>query len=88
MTLLSDLNEIKNATERANPGQKFDMVLFIDEVQFSTDCFAGLTRIEFHEDNGTPCTARWFALSELDLPGGPALFPAGLKHTLLQAART
>lgn len=31
-TLLSDLNEIKNATERANPGQKFDMVLFIDEV--------------------------------------------------------
>lgn len=63
-------------------------VLFIGEVQFSTDCFAHLTHIEFHEDNGTPCTARWFALSELDLPGGPALFPAGLKHTLLQAAST
>ncbi len=61
-------------------------VLFIGEVRFSADRFADHDRIDFHEDSGTPCTARWFALAELDLPGGPALFPAGLKQTLLQAA--
>lgn len=57
-------------------------VLFICEVVFSTAMFRQHSSIEFHEDSGTPCTARWFDLAELDLPGGPALFPAGLKTAL------
>ncbi len=60
-------------------------VLFIGEVLFSTERFANLDSIEFHEDSGTPCTARWFDLAELDTPDGPALFPAGLKQALLKA---
>lgn len=58
-------------------------VLFIGEVRFSAQAFAGQNVIEFLEDNGTPCTARWFDLTELDLADGPALFPAGLKQVLL-----
>lgn len=57
-------------------------VLFICEVIFCSAMFTGLNTIEFHEDNGTPCIARWFDLTTLDLPGGPALFPEGLKTTL------
>lgn len=30
--LLTDLNEVRDATQKANPDKKFDMVLFIDEV--------------------------------------------------------
>lgn len=57
-------------------------VLFICEVLFSGAMFQGRNTIEFHEDCGTPCIARWFDLTALDLPGGPALFPAGLKAKL------
>ena len=57
-------------------------VLFICEVLFGSAMFTGLNTIEFHEDNGTPCIARWFDLTALDLPDGPALFPAGLKAAL------
>lgn len=58
-------------------------VLFIGEVRFSTEAFAGREVIEFFEDSGVPCTARWFDLAELDSPHGPALFPTGLKQLLL-----
>ncbi len=61
-------------------------VLFIGEVRFDTDPFAGQDAIEFFEDSGEACTARWFDLAALDIPDGPALFPAGLKPVLLQAA--
>lgn len=57
-------------------------VLFICEVRFSAAIFENQSRIEFQEDSGTPCVARWFDLAELDLPKGPALFPAGLKKAL------
>lgn len=57
-------------------------VLFVCEVLFSDAQFNGQNTIQFHEDNGTPGTARWFDLAELDLPNGPALFPAGLKTAL------
>lgn len=57
-------------------------VLFIGEVRFDAQAFAGLDVIEFFEDSAAPCTARWFDLAELDLPDGPALFPAGLKEVL------
>lgn len=57
-------------------------VLFICEVLFSSALFKGQSTIEFKEGNGTSCIARWFDLTALDLPGGPALFPAGLKAAL------
>lgn len=58
-------------------------VVFIGEVRFSKEAFAGQKVIEFFEDSGAPCTARWFDLAELDQMGGPALFPTGLKQLLL-----
>lgn len=57
-------------------------VLCIGKVRFSKEAFAGQNVIEFFEDSGAPCTAKWFDLSELDLPQGPALFPSGLKQLL------
>lgn len=61
-------------------------VLFIAEVAFDAERFADLDHLTFRESNGTPCTARWFDVAELDTPGGPALYPAGLKQALLQPA--
>ena len=61
-------------------------VLSIAEVAFDAGRWAGQERIQLHVDNGQACTARWFGLDTLDTPGGPALFPAGLKRLLTQAA--
>lgn len=58
-------------------------LLVIFEVEFPAGAFIGESRIVFHEDNGEPGIARWFDLGELDLPGGPELYPAGLKAYLL-----
>ena len=60
-------------------------VLFIAEVAFDAGRWAGQERIQLHVDNGQTCTARWLGLDTLDTPGGPALFPAGLKRLLTQA---
>lgn len=57
-------------------------VLFIGEVRFSIEAFAGQDVIEFFEDSRAPCTARWFHLLELGLLEGPALFPPALKQLL------
>lgn len=61
-------------------------VLFIANVVFDAAPFAHLDHICFHEDSGTLCTARWFDMAALDAPGGPALYPAGLKQVLLDRA--
>lgn len=66
-------------THEGEPGHE---VLFICEVLFSIANFENRSSIEFHEDSGTQCTARWFDLAELDLPEGPSLFPVGLKKAL------
>lgn len=58
-------------------------VMFIVEVRFPDDAFCGQDRIDFREDNGEQITARWFDLADLDVPGGPSLFPTGLKDLLL-----
>lgn len=63
-------------------------VLFICEVLFSTAMFKEKSTIEFYEDSGAPCIARWFDLADLDLPGGPALFPAGLKTAITCACNS
>lgn len=59
-------------------------ILFIQEVNFPDQCFENEYFIEFFEDNGSPEIARWFDLDDLDLPGGPMLFPSGLKDRLRQ----
>ena len=61
-------------------------VLFIAEVVFDAARFAHLDNIRFRENSGSVCTARWWDVAALDMPGGPALFPAGLKQALLSAA--
>ncbi|SEQ19670.1 NUDIX domain-containing protein [Loktanella sp. DSM 29012] len=38
-----------------------------------------VNRIAFHEGNGTLCHASWVDPHTLDLPGGPALYPDGLR---------
>ncbi|WP_062118954.1 NUDIX hydrolase [Aureimonas sp. AU40] len=59
-------------------------ILAIFNVTFPDGLFANETRIQFTENDGTPCYARWFALDTLDMPGGPQLFPSGLKALLLR----
>ena len=62
-------------------------IIFAAEVELpDTPALAG-ERIVFREDNGRECTARWFALEELDT-GGPELYPAGLKAGLAKPATT
>lgn len=63
-------------------GQMGHEILFVAEVALPAQAFAGQDCITFLESDGTPCTARWFDLAELDLVGGPALFPTGLKAFL------
>lgn len=60
-------------------------LLAIFNVTFSDAAFADEARIEFHEDDGTKCSAEWFALDALDLPGGPKLYPDGLKAHLMKS---
>ncbi|MCA1374820.1 MULTISPECIES: NUDIX hydrolase [Bradyrhizobium] len=62
-------------------------VMYIAEVAFPDGAFAGRERIDFREDNGEQIVARWFDLADLDLDGGPKLYPTGLKDLLLQPAR-
>ncbi|UWU77916.1 NUDIX hydrolase [Bradyrhizobium huanghuaihaiense] len=58
-------------------------VMFIAEVAFPEGTFNGQDRIDFREDNGEEIVARWFDLSDLDVDGGPSLYPTGLKGLLL-----
>ncbi|MBR0834611.1 NUDIX hydrolase [Bradyrhizobium manausense] len=59
-------------------------VMFIADVAFPDGAFSDQERIDFREDNGEEIVARWFDLTELDLPGGPSLYPTGLKDLLLK----
>lgn len=57
-------------------------VLAIFEAACAEGALPGGMRFAFHEDDGSPCFARWVALDALDTPEGPALFPSGLKTVL------
>ena len=59
-------------------------VVFIAEVAFPGDAFGSQDRIDFREDNGEEIVARWFDLGDLDVEGGPSLYPTGLKDLLLK----
>ncbi|RWR31893.1 NUDIX domain-containing protein [Sinirhodobacter populi] len=65
-------------------GRQGHEILAVFDVAFPPGAFADMTRIAFSEDDGTACAAEWFALDRLDLPGGPQLYPAGLKAHLLK----
>jgi len=58
-------------------------VVFIAEIAFPRHAFSGQDRIDFREDNGEEIVARWFDLADLDVEGGPRLYPTGLKDLLL-----
>lgn len=60
-------------------------VMFICEVEFPAAAFRDQDHIDFREDNGAEIVARWFDLADLDVPGGPSLYPTGLKDLLLGA---
>ncbi|MCK1732632.1 NUDIX hydrolase [Bradyrhizobium sp. 138] len=60
-------------------------VMFISEVEFPDAAFRDQDRIDFREDNGAEIVARWFDLADLDVEGGPRLFPTELKGLLLRA---
>ncbi|QIO36426.1 NUDIX hydrolase [Bradyrhizobium sp. 1(2017)] len=62
-------------------------VMFISEVGFPDVAFRDQDRIDFSEDNGAHVVARWFDLADLDVEGGPSLFPTGLKDLLLGAGK-
>jgi 8-oxo-dGTP pyrophosphatase MutT (NUDIX family) len=57
-------------------------VVFVAEVALPEDAFAGQERIDFREDDGEQIVARWFDLADLDIEGGPSLYPTGLKDLL------
>ncbi len=63
-------------------GHQGHEILALFDVTFPPGAFAGQTRIRFRENDGAACFAEWFDLEDLDRPGGPALFPAGLKARL------
>ncbi|PZO80614.1 MAG: DNA mismatch repair protein MutT [Mesorhizobium amorphae] len=64
-------------------GQIGHEVLAIFDVTFPAGSLANETRIAVTEDNGNTSFAEWFALDALDVPGGPQLYPDGLKSRLL-----
>ncbi len=57
-------------------------IVFVFEVAFPAGVFAGQDRIVFHEGNGVACVAGWHDLDDLDINGGPELYPTGLKGLL------
>ncbi|SPF79952.1 NUDIX hydrolase [Pseudoprimorskyibacter insulae] len=64
----------------SHEGQQGHEVIFLFPLTFPSNNFGDT--IHFTEDSGTPCIARWFDLADLDQPGGPELYPSGLKALL------
>jgi 8-oxo-dGTP pyrophosphatase MutT (NUDIX family) len=63
-------------------------VVFIADVDIPGAPFEGQDSINFREDNGMSSVARWFDLADLDLDGGPELYPTGLKALLLTRTKS
>lgn len=66
----------------SHEGQDRHEILFIFDVAFPPGAFDGQHRIRFQEDDGTWLVAAWFDPRELDIDGGPNLYPKGLKSRL------
>lgn len=65
-------------------GARGHEIIAVFDVSFSEGAFEGRDSIEFREAHGGACIARWFDLDDLDLDGGPELYPSGLKNHLLR----
>ncbi|MCE8008923.1 MAG: NUDIX domain-containing protein [Aestuariivita sp.] len=61
-------------------------VTFVSDVTLPTGVYQGDRPIEYHEDNGEKCVARWFDISQLDC-GDLELYPSGLKAVLERRAK-
>lgn len=64
-------------------GQSRHEILFIFDLAFPQGAFEGQERIRFQEDDGTLLVAAWYDPRELDIDGGPELYPKGLKSQLI-----
>ena len=60
-------------------------VTFVSEVAFPARAYEGLGPIEYFEDNGEKCVARWYDVEQLDC-GDLELYPNGLKAQLQERA--
>lgn len=61
-------------------------VTFVSDVVFPPHAYVQRGPIEFCEDNGQQCLARWFDISQLDC-GGLELYPNGLKSQLQKRSK-
>ena len=68
-------------------GETGHEVTFVSDVTFPSDAYRGDGPIEYFEDNGQKCIARWYDLKDLDC-GGLELYPNGLKAKLLERDNT
>lgn len=62
-------------------------MVVLSDVLFPDDAFQGEEIIEYVEDSGENCRARWFDLADLDC-GGLELYPDGLKAALKDRPQT
>ncbi|MEO9651095.1 MAG: NUDIX domain-containing protein [Roseobacter sp.] len=60
-------------------------ITFVSNVTFPDGAYNGHDPIEYFEDNGEKCVARWYKLTELDV-GNLELYPNGLKESLEERA--
>lgn len=60
-------------------------VAFVSDVVFPAGVYTDDGPIQYCEDNGDQCVARWYDLSQLDC-GGLELYPNGLKRRLQNRA--
>lgn len=58
-------------------------ITFVSDVSFPDDAYRQDGPIEYTEDNGETCRARWFDVAQLDC-GALELYPSGLKGELLK----
>ncbi|MEM1431016.1 MAG: NUDIX domain-containing protein [Pseudomonadota bacterium] len=65
-------------------GMEGHEIVFVSDVLFLDATFSDVESVTYHEDNGVSGEARWYDLADLDRPGGPRLFPDGLKALLLR----
>ena len=63
-------------------GMRGHEVVFAAEVTFPEGAYPTNDPIEYAEDNGETCIARWFDINTLDC-GGPDLYPTGLKARVM-----
>ena len=56
-------------------------ITFVSDVVFPSDAYVDEETIEYFEDNGEKCLARWYDVTQLDC-GDLELYPNGLKAEL------